>query len=28
VVILSCIPIGLEWWKARAARRRAALPSR
>ena len=28
VVLLSCIPIGLEWWKARAARRRAALPSR
>lgn len=28
VVILSCIPIGLEWWKARAARRRAALPGR
>lgn len=28
VVILSCIPIGLEWWKVRAARRRAALPGR
>jgi membrane-associated protein len=28
VVVLSCIPIGLEWWKARAARRHAALPER
>lgn len=28
VVILSCIPIGLEWWKVRTARRRAALPGR
>jgi membrane-associated protein len=28
VVILSCIPIGIEWWKARAARRRAVLPGR
>jgi membrane-associated protein len=28
VVFLSLIPIGVEWWKARAARRHAVLPDR
>jgi membrane-associated protein len=28
VVILSVIPIGIEWWKARAARRHAVAPDR